>query len=90
MGFNDGSDRMRKIIGLSGKYYRSWPKHLVAKTLEDAIINSYANYLLDPNCPVEPFTTFLFWAVQEFIDSGANLRSNTTHEESYKRTYQRT
>ena len=69
MGFNDGSDRMRKIIGLSGKYYRSWPKHLVDKTLEDAIINSYANYLLDPNCPVEPFTTFLFWAVQEFIDS---------------------
>ena len=45
MGFNDGSDRMRQMIGLSGRYYRSWPKHIVAKTLEDAIINLYGNYL---------------------------------------------
>ena len=42
MGFNDGSDRLRSRIGLSGKYYRSWPKHLLAKILEDAIINAYA------------------------------------------------
>ena len=59
MGFNDGSDRLRSRIGLSGKYYRSWPKHLLAKILEDAIINAYANYLLDPSCEVESFTVFL-------------------------------
>ena len=76
MGFNDGSDRMRQMIGLSGRYYRSWPKHIVAKTLEDAIINAYGNYLLDPSCPVEPFTTFLYQVVQEFLDSGKNLRQN--------------
>ena len=57
MGFNDGSDRMRSVIGLSGRYYKSWPKHLVAKTLEDCIINSYCNFLLDPNCKGESFTS---------------------------------
>ena len=31
MGFNDGSDRMRKMLGLSGRYYRSWLKHWVEK-----------------------------------------------------------
>ena len=89
MGFNDGSDRMRQMIGLSGRYYRSWPKHLVAKTLEDAIINAYGNYLLDPSCPVEPFTTFLYQAVQEFLDSGTNLRQRSAELGSYKRSYMR-
>ena len=87
MGFNDGSDRMRQMIGLSGRYYRSWPKHIVAKTLEDAIINAYGNYLLDPSCPVEPFTTFLYQVVQEFLDSGKNLRQKSVNQGSYKRSY---
>ena len=87
MGFNDGSDRMRQMIGLSGRYYRSWPKHIVAKTLEDAIINAYGNYLLDPSCPVEPFTTFLYQVVQEFLDSGKNLRQKSVDQGSYKRSY---
>ena len=27
MAFNDGLDRMRKVLGLSGRYYRSWPNN---------------------------------------------------------------
>ena len=53
MGYNDQSDAKRSVIGLSGKYYKEWPKHLLAKTLEDCIINGYNNYLLDPSCPIE-------------------------------------
>ena len=88
MGFNDGSDRLRSRIGLSGKYYRSWPKHLVAKTLEDGIINAYANYLLDTNCKVEPFTVFMIMLVDELLESGKNLRSRKSkanHRRSYRR-----
>ena len=73
MGFNDGSDRLRSRIGLSGGYYRAWPKHLVANTLEDAIINAYGNYLLDPNCKVESFTDILIWLVDELISSGTSI-----------------
>ena len=74
MGFNDQSDAKRSFIGLSSKYYRRWPQKLVAKTLEDACINAYANYLLDCACPVEPWPVFLYWLVQELIDSGENMR----------------
>ena len=70
---------MRKVLGLSGRYYRSWPKHLVAKTIEDALIYAYGNYLLDQNCPVEPFTKFVYFLIQEFIDSGSNLRKHLMH-----------
>ena len=77
------------MIGLSGRYYRSWPKHLVAKALEDAFINAYGNYLLDPSCPVEPITTFFYQAVQGFLDSGNNLGQRSVDEWSYKRSYMR-
>ena len=80
------SDRLRSRIGLSGKYYRSWPKHLLAKILEDAIINAYANYLLDSSCKVESFTVFLLELVQELIDSGENFRSRKV-ETPIKRSY---
>ena len=89
MGFNDGSDRLRSTIGLSGKYYRSWPKHLLAKILEDAIINSYANYLLDSACTVEPFTVFFIWLVQELLESGDNLRKRLARTTMLKRTHRR-
>ena len=91
MGFNDGSDRMRTIIGLSGRYYRAWPKHLVANVLEDCILNGYGNYLLDPNCGVEAFTEFAKLLIQEFIDSGASLRKNRvqTPKRSYRRSSKR-
>ena len=87
MGFNDASDRMRNLLGLSARYYKAWPKHLVAKTIEDAIINSYNNYLLDPACPIESWPEFLLEVVQEFLDSGANLRKRKVH--AYKRSYRR-
>ena len=74
MGFNDQSDGKRSSIGLSAKYYKRWPQKLIAKTLEDAIINGYLNYLLDPSCSTEPWPVFLHWMVQEFIVSGENLR----------------
>ena len=75
MGFNDQSDAKRSTIGLSSKYYNAWPKHLVAKTLEDTVINGYNNYLLDPNCKVESWPIFLYELVQEFITCGANMRT---------------
>ena len=53
MGFNDQSDAKRSLLKLSSKYYPHWPKHMLGKTIEDAIINSYLNYLLDPNCITE-------------------------------------
>ena len=53
MGFNDQSDAKRSLIGLSAKYQKHWPKHLVAKSLEDMIINAYLNFLLDTTCPNE-------------------------------------
>ena len=89
MGFNDGSDRMRQMIGLSGRYYRSWPKHQVAKVQEDAFFNLYGNYLLDPSCPVEPITTFFYQAVQGFLDIDNNLRQRSVDHWSYKRSYMR-
>ena len=91
MGFNDGSDRLRSRIGLTGRYYKAWPKHLVANTLEDAIINAYGNYLLDPNCKVESFTDFLILLVDELIESGTNLRNQkmVTPMKTPKRSYRR-
>ena len=79
MGFNDASDRMRNLLGLSSRYYKAWPKHIVAKTIEDSIINAYNNYLLDPECPIESWPAFILWVVQEFLDSGANLRQQPTY-----------
>ena len=54
MGFNDQSDAKRSYIGISGRYYKRWPQHILGKTMEDCIINGFNNYLLDPNCPIEP------------------------------------
>ena len=87
MGYNDQSDAKRSYIGLSSKYYKRWPQHIVAKTLEDTIINAYCNYLLDTNCPNESWPDFLYTLVQEFLDRGDNLRSKQLHPISYKRTY---
>ena len=87
MGFNDASNRMRTLLGLSSRKYAEWPKHIVAKTREDGVINAYNNYLLDPNCPTEPWHVFIIFAIQEFLDSGANLRNQELHE--YKCTYRR-
>ena len=86
MGFNDQSDAKRTLIGLSSRYYKHWPKHLVAKSLEDCIIDGYLNYLLDPNCPIESWTKFLLWFVQELLDSGEEMRKNKLYVDSYKRT----
>ena len=86
MGFNDGSDRLRSTIGLSERYYRSWPKHLVAKTLEDGIINAYGNYLLDPNCDVEPFVVFMIQLIDELLTSGKDLRTRDMGV-SFRRSY---
>ena len=55
MGFNDQSDAKRSLLKLSSKHYRRWPQKLLAKTLEDAIINAYLNSLLDPSCEIEPW-----------------------------------
>ena len=74
IGNNDQSDAKRSILGLSAMHYRRWPKHILAKTMEDATINAYLNYLLDPNCPTEPLTVFKYNLVQELIDSGKNFR----------------
>ena len=74
IGFNDQSDSKRSRIALSAKHYRRWPQKLVAKTLEDCIINGFSNYLLDPSCPVESWPTFLYNLVQEYIDSGEDMR----------------
>ena len=85
MGNNDQSDAKRSVFGLSSRYYRQWPKHTLAKVLEDAVINSYLNYLLDPGCSVEPWPVFLFNLVQELLDSGDNLRATKVHRPGYKR-----
>ena len=53
MGNNDQSDAKRSFLGLFAMYYKQWPKYPLAKTIEDAIINAYLNYLLDPGCPIE-------------------------------------
>ena len=88
MGFNDQSDAKRSFIGLSSRYYKMWPKHLVAKTLEDAIINAYLNYLLDPLCPIETWPTFLYCLVDEFLVVGENMRTQTTNP-IYQRSFPR-
>lgn len=85
MGNNDQSDAKRAVLGLSGKYYRRWPMHPLSKTIEDGIINSYLNYLLDPSCAVEPWPTFLYNLVQELIDTGEDLRMNKNRSTGYKR-----
>ena len=74
MGNNDQSDAKRAYLGMSARYYRHWPRHILAKTIEDGIINAYLNYLLDPQCPVESWPDFVIGLVQELIDSGADLR----------------
>ena len=88
MGNNDQSDAKRATLGLSGMYYKRWPKHILAKTLEDGIINAYLNYLLDSGCPIEPWTVFHHNLVQELIDSGGDMRrrSSNTEEHRYLRT----
>ena len=69
-------------------YYKRWPKHILAKTLEDGIINAYLNYLLDPGCPIEPWPVFHHNLVQELIDNGGDMRrrSSNTEEHRYLRT----
>ena len=96
MGNNDQSDAKRSILGLSAMQYRRWPKHILAKTMEDATINAYLNYLLDPNCPTEPWTVFIVNLVQELLDSGKNFRKRLLpktllrgQELEYKRSSQR-
>ena len=87
MGFNDQSDAKRMHIGLSAKKYTRWPQHILAKTLEDAIINSYNNYLLDPECTQESFPVYLINLVQEFLDSGENMRSYKATDIKFKRSH---
>lgn len=53
MGHNDQSDGKRQVLGLSSSYCRYWPQKPFRKAWEDGIINIYANYLLDPSCPIE-------------------------------------
>ena len=92
MGFNDQSDQKRARIGLSGKYYKQWPKHLIAKTIEDAIINGFNNYLLDPNCPIEPWPVYLHFLVEELLESGENLRERNNKVDSdhaFKRSHKK-
>ena len=90
MGFNDQSDSKRSRINLSRKYFRRWPQKLVAKTLEDAVINSFCNYLLDENCPSdESWPTYLHWLVQELLDSGENLRRRKIGQETPSRRYRK-
>ena len=74
MGYNNQSEAKRSIIGLLTRYYKQWPKHLVAKSLEDIIINSYLNFLLDPGCISEKFTTYIYNFVQELQEAGENMR----------------
>lgn len=59
MGYNDQSDAKRTTIGLSRRYYKRWTQKPLAKTIEDAIINAYLNYLLDPNCKNESWPVWL-------------------------------
>ena len=89
MGFNDQSDAKRARIGLSAKYFKQWPQHLLGKTIEDCIINSYGNYLLDPNCPTETWPDFLYSFVQELLDSGENMRKKQEHDNEFKISHAR-
>ena len=59
MGYNDQSDAKRTAIGLSRRYYKRWTQKPFSKTIEDAIINAYLNYLLDPNCKNESWPVWL-------------------------------
>ena len=58
MGHNDQSDGKRHQLGLSSSYCRLWPQKPFRKAWEDGIANLYANYLLDPSCPLESWTDF--------------------------------
>ena len=87
MGFNDQSDAKRSQIGLSAKYFKRWPQKLLAKTLEDATINAYLNYLLDPACPNEPWPVFLIWLVDEFIGAGENMRKRLPVKKRIRRSH---
>ena len=60
---------------------------MLAKSLEDAMINAYLNYLLDPSCINETWPSFLYSLVEEFLEVGENMRTWKVHTESYKRTY---
>ena len=75
MGFNDQSDAKRSLLKLSSKHYRRWPQKLLAKTLEDAIINAYLNSLLDPSCEIEPWPRQVFNLITELLEAGANMRT---------------
>ena len=66
MGFKNQSDAKKMHIGLSAKKYTRWPQHILAKTLGDAIINSYNYYLLDPECTQESFPVYLKHLVEDF------------------------
>ena len=74
MGNNAHGDAKRATLGLSGMYYKRWQKHILAKTMEDGIINAYLNYLLDPGCPIETWPVFHHNLVQELIDSGGDMK----------------
>ena len=87
MGFNDQSDAKRSQIGLSAKYFKRWPQKLTAKTLEDATINAYLNYMLDPACPNERWPVFLIWVVDEFIGAGENMREQLPVKERIRRSH---
>ena len=73
LGFNDQSDAKRSLIGLSAKFFKRWTQKLTAKPIEDAIINSYLNYLLDFSCRVKPFMVFLYNLDQELLETGENM-----------------
>ena len=55
---------------------------LTAKPIEDAIINSYLNYLLEFSCQVEPFTDFLYNVVEEMLESGENMRKRKSYSKA--------
>ena len=76
MGFNDQSDAKRHHLGLSAKEYKSWPQHILGKLLEDVIINGYCDYLIDPSCKVESWPDFIYWLVDELLESGEDMRRN--------------
>ena len=88
MGGNDQSDAKRSRIKLSGKYFRRWPQKLVAKTLEDCITNAYLNYLLDPGCQIESWPDFLHLLVQEFLDSGEDMRTRKRKITQFRRIHE--
>ena len=89
MGHNDQSDGKRQAIGLSSSYCKFWPQKPFKKAWEDGIINTYANYLLDPCCPTEMWPVFLYNLVQEMIDTGENLRQRQKPEFQFKSKHKR-